>query len=860
MSKRGPEFAASTVAKRPATECSFYAIGLVSNQEELDAKVLLVQNKNLSMKLEWLRSEVKDLKSKNVNLEKAKEMHDSTISTVGRFWERLENDVLNLLSQFDDNPPEKDDAYSEGVAMFLERLGADDTGEGLEKGLAEKQQFTNSIISKLLELIEQSRQIWRANGELFGSADCDLEEIVKEENGQMRQEIERLQNKFLEITEKERTASHKVSNFEDTLRMKDNKIRDLHDQVSRLSYENEKAREQVERHKRRLSDLIKQQQQLAHTITCNSAAPAGETKEEEEDAGNSSELQLLADERLKELQELQARFEHVVKELELMKLEQRIGKSASDTSLQNNFKSLQAQFTLLYNENEQVKQQLEETKHLLAQRCQQHLLQLEQIEVEEDAAQKKMKQEVVAKEEALANIKKDYQVLHFKFQRYLAANEQTGPSNKEMRNMIQSLQAHNTLLKNEVTRSKKRTSELAVQIAKCRDKQELEGTEAMELVKELAVTEDKQKEEQNKKRIDELTSTIKDLQKQLKTSHENQKELKLLLDVFKGSVKESRSKVELLASEKRLQEEVSELTQNLRKKEKDLETAQKRAAGLSDDEISAQLAAEKKLNEQIKEELQEKSATSVALGEDVELLGNAFEDLQEQNMRLQQQLKEKDDANFKLMSERIKADELLKLLREEKELLGEYTTQLKNQKDSQMALVRKVEERERQIQGSLSTLEKEIQLKQQAIDLHKKESSKHCLNYNELKASYDTLNSEATEIRKQIAEKTAVLESELFKGKRKEEDLLAYKRKLDRHKKDNPLSTTIDEVLEEEVRMYKQKLTCPVCNVRKKDAVLTKCYHIFCFECMKLRYDTRQRKCPKCNAAFGASDFHRIYM
>ena len=58
-------------------------------QEELDAKVLLVQNKNLSMKLEWLKSEVKELKSKNANLEKAKEMHDSTISTVGRFWERV---------------------------------------------------------------------------------------------------------------------------------------------------------------------------------------------------------------------------------------------------------------------------------------------------------------------------------------------------------------------------------------------------------------------------------------------------------------------------------------------------------------------------------------------------------------------------------------------------------------------------------------------------------------------------------------------------------------------------------------------------------------------------------------------------
>lgn len=65
----------------------------------------------------------------------------------------------------------------------------------------------------------------------------------------------------------------------------------------------------------------------------------------------------------------------------------------------------------------------------------------------------------------------------------------------------------------------------------------------MDLVKELADNEDKQKEEQNKRRVDELTDKIKDLQKQLKTSHENQKELKLLLDVFKGSVKESRSKV-----------------------------------------------------------------------------------------------------------------------------------------------------------------------------------------------------------------------------------------------------------------------------------------------------------------------------
>ncbi|MGH0186164.1 UNVERIFIED_CONTAM: hypothetical protein FKN15_020417 [Acipenser sinensis] len=83
-----------------------------------------------------------------------------------------------------------------------------------------------------------------------------------------------------------------------------------------------------------------------------------------------------------------------------------------------------------------------------------------------------------------------------------------------------------------------------------------------------------------------------------------------------------------------------------------------------------------------------------------------------------------------------------------------------------------------------------------------------------------------------------------------------------------------DKILNEEINDYKTRLTCPCCNSRTKDAVLTcpccnsrtkdavltKCFHVFCFECVKTRYDTRQRKCPKCNAAFGANDFHRIYL
>lgn len=55
----------------------------------------------------------------------------------------------------------------------------------------------------------------------------------------------------------------------------------------------------------------------------------------------------------------------------------------------------------------------------------------------------------------------------------------------------------------------------------------------------------------------------------------------------------------------------------------------------------------------------------------MEVTGQAFEDMQEQNSRLIQQLREKDEANFKLMTERIKSNQLYKVSREEKEILQE---------------------------------------------------------------------------------------------------------------------------------------------------------------------------------------------
>ena len=90
----------------------------------------------------------------------------------------------------------------------------------------------------------------------------------------------------------------------------------------------------------------------------------------------------------------------------------------------------------------------------------------------------------------------------------------------------------------------------------------------------------------------------------------------------------------------------------------------------------------------------------------MEVTGQAFEDMQEQNSRLIQQLREKDDANFKLMSERIKSNQIQRLAREERETLCQQGNTLSTQIEAQNQVVRKLEEKERLLQSNLVAMDK----------------------------------------------------------------------------------------------------------------------------------------------------------
>ena len=80
------------------------------------------------------------------------------------------------------------------------------------------------------------------------------------------------------------------------------------------------------------------------------------------------------------------------------------------------------------------------------------------------------------------------------------------------------------------------------------------------------------------------------------------------------------------------------------------------------------------------------SQEAEALEDEMDVTGQAFEEMQDQNIRLIQQLREKDDANFKLMSERIKANQTHNLVLEEKNMMSERVSHTGRRLHSQPAV------------------------------------------------------------------------------------------------------------------------------------------------------------------------------
>ncbi|GAB1868913.1 E3 ubiquitin protein ligase [Camponotus japonicus] len=936
-------------------------IGPISTLEEMDMKVLQFQNKKLAQRLEQRHRMEAELRQRIEQLEKRQMQDDAVLNVVNRYWNQLNEDIRVLLQRFDAETADESENKneSEATTSFLMQLSSWDKEE-LDEKLANRVQVSKRAVSKVVQafdrLSQRNEKITLAlKGEFDGEEAPNIDEVVRRANAEIQMENRNLQVLNLQLHEKHHTSSLKMSRLQDTIMGKDTLVAELRNQVDDLQYELNKVRarnDKLEHHLGEAIEKLKAFQQIHGTDEKGSNKPntlvassVSQTKLEDLQR-ELEETRELANNRLQELDKLHQQHRDTLKEVEKLKMDIRqLPESVIVETTE--YKCLQSQFSVLYNESMQLKTQLDDARQQLQSSKNAHLRHIEMMESEELMAQKKLRGECIQLEDVLAQLRKEYEMLRIEFEQNLAANEQTGPINREMRHLITSLQNHNQQLKGEVHRYKRKYKEASTEIPRLkREVEELtaklgqqtsqenkEGNNSdgsgkeedasnslpgsTQIKEESSVTIKREsgadeevetievgENEGNKGTPDSLTLTsptlkkekdikrekdikkesvktehrdpahrtkdgkmveseiVRDLKAQLKKAVNEMKEMKLLLDMYKGVGKEQRDKVQLMAAERKTRAELEDLRQQVKKIQESKREERKKLAD-EDAQIKIKKLEEQAYNLQRQVAGQKQNCVWLqeeeALLNEMEVTGQAFEDMQEQNSRLIQQLREKDDANFKLMTERIKSNQLHKLAREEKDVLKEQVSTLTTQVEAANVVVRKLEEKERLLQNSLATVEKELAVRQQAMEMHKRKAIESAQSAADLKLHLEKYHSQMKEAQQVVAEKTSSLEAEAYKTKRLQEEIAQLRRKVERMKKIE-LAETLDEVMAEELREYKETLTCPSCKVKRKDAVLTKCFHVFCWDCLRTRYETRQRKCPKCNCAFGANDYHRLYL
>ncbi|NXI57907.1 BRE1A ligase, partial [Chloroceryle aenea] len=940
-----------------------------SAQEELDIRTLQTKNRKLAEMLDQRQAIEDELREHIEKLERRQATDDASLLIINRYWNQvsdtlcyfikrcdLEQDLGDLLTErkalvvpepepdSDSNQERKDERErGEGLEpafSFLATL-AFFTSEEIESQLQERVESSRRAVAQIVTMYDKLQEKVDVLSHKLNSGDISLmEEAVLELNTYLSHENVRLQELADVLQEKHRIMSQEFSKLQERVETAESRVSVLETMIDDLQWDIDKIRKREQRLNRHLADVLERVNSKGYKVYGAGSSLYGGTitinaRKFEEMNAELEENKELAGNRLNELEELRQDLEEVTTQNEKLKVELRraVEEAVKETP---EYRCMQSQFSVLYNESLQLKAHLDEARTLLHGTRTTHQRQVELIERDEVSLHKKLRTEL---EDTLAQVRKEYEMLRIEFEQTLAANEQAGPINREMRHLISSLQNHNHQLKGEVLRYKRKLREAQADLSKIRSRsgsallqsqsstedtkeeppeikqepdepssqvsvpkaasedvsemkarrdeeerererrerereREKEKEKEREREKEKEKEKEREREKQKQKESEKERESkdkekgkhedgrkkeaevIKQLKAELKKAQESQKEMKLLLDMYRSAPKEQRDKVQLMAAEKKAKAELEELRQRV----KELEDKEKKESKkMADEDALRKIRAVEEQIEYLQKKLAMAKQEEEALLSEMDVTGQAFEDMQEQNIRLMQQLREKDDANFKLMSERIKSNQIHKLLKEEKEELADQVLTLKTQVDAQLQVVRKLEEKEHLLQSSIGTGEKELGLRTQALEMNKRKAMDAAQLADDLKAQLELAQKKLHDFQDEIVENRVTREKEMFNFKRAEEDISRLRRKLETTKKPD-MVPNCDEILMEEIKDYKARLTCPCCNMRKKDAVLTKCFHVFCFECVKTRYDTRQRKCPKCNAAFGANDFHRIYI
>eukprot|EP00897_Mesotaenium_endlicherianum_P006224 jgi/Mesen1/562/ME000105S10733 len=877
----------SSPAKKPGTQSS-------TEDKKVDAGMLHFQNQKLAQQLEVHREEIHQLESKFAECQEKQANYDETLMTVNRVWNQLMEDLellavrananINGLKVENFSHSRKGETASSAPVeeVFLQRLlqaGAKDCSNRSEDGLsnigaalAVRSESTVKTLTCIVQAIELQR--FRSD-ELQASIQKGLPEteakkLAQDGEESLRAEVETLRESMDTLHVRHREIASEVAMLRDTHAQDQSEMKRLSDAL-------EDKTSQLETARRRLAALKQQQQQQdptaassqraspAHTSNCVKVEDRGADRDrgacrgdaEDEDAVSLAEAQKLAARRLSELEEAHR----------------------AQLNLTQQFRQLQAMLS-----DEQHMQSarpymlLKDQVHFLQKEVERYRVILEQLQRERDLAILREK-EMQFKAEAGDAARRACQIadargddLESKLRQCVAdkdklqqrleeAHQAAGRKETvaELKVMMSTLHKEMNMMQAQLTKLKETAHSVHALRAEAHSLSQIIDRKARE-------------QEELQRRYSVQQQEVKSLKETVAQVRETEAELRLFCSMFERESNEPKDVAEARRAEWRALAQVEQLRAQL---DEHALTLRVRAANEAEAACQLRLTASEaevaELAVELKESLQAKNEEGDAYISEIETIGQAYEDMQTQNQRLLQQIVERDEYNMQLMAESVKAKQMQASLASEKDQLSSRVGHATAAADVQKQRVARLEEQAKAYLEQLGKAAEENRQLSSTLDAAKRRQQEAEREAALSRTTLEGVQKELEERGRKVADADVELEKERYKRKRLEEESETLGTKVARlggaggsaggflEKALEKGAASVEE-LQEEINGYKSILRCSVCHDRRKEVVITKCFHLFCSPCIQRNLEIRHRKCPGCNVPFGQNDVRNVYI
>ncbi|KAJ4952890.1 hypothetical protein NE237_029722 [Protea cynaroides] len=368
----------------------------------------------------------------------------------------------------------------------------------------------------------------------------------------------------------------------------------------------------------------------------------------------------------------------------------------------------------------------------------------------------------------------------------------------------------------------------------------------------------------------EQNAEIQKLQAVVHDLMESDQELKLILEMYRRESTDSRDILEARDLEYKAWANVQSLKSSLDEHSLELRVkAANEAEAISQQRLAAaeakiadlrqKLEASRRDISKLTEILKSKHEEGEVYLQEIESIGQAYDDMQTQNQQLLQQITERDDYNIKLVLEGVRARQLQDALLMEKQTMesrllhANASLHLYDLKDT------RIEDQLKMYSQQVQKLTEDRWHSSAALENTQKRFSDVKKESQRLRSKLEESQSKVERSRESVAQLQVELEKERFDKKRVEEELEVVARKATCLSAHNEGSSVVEK-LHKEIREYKEILKCGICHDRPKEVVITKCFHLFCNPCVQRVLETRQRKCQLCSMSFGPNDVKAVYI